>query len=286
LVRPPGFEPGLSAREASKAIVWSEVRRGFLEFAAERYAPHTIRNLISYLDRFVKKPIRDSRDVLGLFSGLSVGQQHHLNRALRALFNYLEILGWDKVLLDSLRKAIPKDKIGIDLHVPKAEEIMESLKRLPEINMKYRAVWLLCLEGGIRLIEAIRLIESFDEDRLTCLNGFCRYELGAFRACKQAYYAYFLTGSLRLIKNAAGANLEGRATSSYFGKYGLTPAKYLRKFAFDKMIELGIPESVADFIEGRVPKRIGAKHYMILRRQADHFYPRYAAYLKKIKKQT
>jgi hypothetical protein len=34
---------------------------------------------------------------------------------------------------------------------------------------------------------------------------------------------------------------------------GYVRPKYLRKFVFDKMVELGIPESVADFIEGRVP---------------------------------
>lgn len=64
--------------------------------------------------------------------------------------------------------------------------------------------------------------------------------------------------------------------SRYFQKMRYVAPKYLRKFAFDKMIELDIPESVADFIEGRVPKRIGAKHYMALARQASRFYPRYA----------
>jgi intergrase/recombinase len=46
-------------------------------------------------------------------------------------------------------------------------------------------------------------------------------------------------------------------------------------------IELEVPESVTDFIEGRVPKRIGAKHYMALRRQADRLYTKYAEYLNK-----
>jgi len=55
------------------------------------------------------------------------------------------------------------------------------------------------------------------------------------------------------------------------------------KFVFDKMVELEISESVADFIEGHVPKRIGAKHYMVLRRQADKFYGKYAEYLKKLR---
>ena len=62
--------------------------------------------------------------------------------------------------------------------------------------------------------------------------------------------------------------------------------KYLRKFAFDKMIELEVSESVADFIEGRVPKRIGAKHYMALARQASKFYPRYAEYITRMRQKT
>jgi intergrase/recombinase len=66
---------------------------------------------------------------------------------------------------------------------------------------------------------------------------------------------------------------------------GFISPKYLRKFAFDTMISDGfnIPESVADFIEGRVPKKIGAKHYTALLKQADGFYPKYADYLTKLR---
>jgi intergrase/recombinase len=58
--------------------------------------------------------------------------------------------------------------------------------------------------------------------------------------------------------------------------------EYLRKFAFDKMIEFGASESVADFIEGRTPKTIGVKHYMILLRQAKQYYSRYAEYIRQL----
>ena len=61
---------------------------------------------------------------------------------------------------------------------------------------------------------------------------------------------------------------------------GYVQPKYMRKFAFDSMIGLEVPESVADFIEGRVPKRVGAKHYMALRKQADRFYKKYAKVLR------
>jgi intergrase/recombinase len=58
-------------------------------------------------------------------------------------------------------------------------------------------------------------------------------------------------------------------------------------FAFGTMIseKFGIPESVADFIEGRVPKRVGAKHYTKLLRRADGHYSKYVSYLNKIRKQ-
>jgi intergrase/recombinase len=56
--------------------------------------------------------------------------------------------------------------------------------------------------------------------------------------------------------------LDDRTASHYYSKFGFVAPKYLRKFAFDTMIseEFSIPESVADFIEGRTPKKIGARH--------------------------
>jgi len=44
-----------------------------------------------------------------------------------------------------------------------------------------------------------------------------------------------------------------------------------------------MPESAADFLNGRGPRRIGGKHYMDKIRQIKAFYPRYLAYLKELK---
>ncbi|MGC8998767.1 MAG: integrase [Candidatus Bathyarchaeia archaeon] len=67
-----------------------------------------------------------------------------------------------------------------------------------------------------------------------------------------------------------------------------TRAKYLRKFANDTMTseKLNIPEIVADFIQGRVPKSIGVKHYMQLKRKADQFYPRYAEHVTELRRKA
>ena len=115
-------------------------------------------------------------------------------------------------------------------------------------------------------------------------QDFYYYEVGSFRGSKQAYYAYFTEQTLDLVKKAlGGVRLLPRNASHYYCKIGVVNPKYLRKFAFDRMISLEIPESVADFIQGRVPRRIGAKHYMVLKRQAIKFYPKYGRYVESLR---
>ena len=74
--------------------------------------------MVQFLDRFVTR-IESPSDVMGVFAKLTVGQQHHLNRAMRAWFKCLELSGLAAVeQLDPLRKVIPKDPVMIDTNVP------------------------------------------------------------------------------------------------------------------------------------------------------------------------
>lgn len=61
--------------------------------------------------------------------------------------------------------------------------------------------------------------------------------------------------------------LDDRTPSHYYSKFCYVAPKYLHKFAFDTMIseKLDIPESVAVVIEGRVPKKVGARNYTKLK---------------------
>jgi intergrase/recombinase len=78
--------------------------------------------------------------------------------------------------------------------------------------------------------------------------------------------------------------MKVNTSSHYFYKSGFIGPKYLRKFSFDKTIELEVPESIADFIQGRVARIVGAKHYMALARQASKFYPRYLEYIENLQR--
>jgi len=85
---------------------------------------------------------------------------------------------------------------------------------------------------------------------------------------------------------AAVKKLREDLVSTYFGRLEFVNPKYVRKYVLDKMIELEIPESVADFIQGRVATRIGAKHYLSLARQASNFYPKYLKHAEILRNKT
>jgi intergrase/recombinase len=281
VVRPPGFGPGSTAWKADHGptLAWTDARKDFLDYLkAQEYDVRTGKDMVSYLDRY-SPVIAGPLDVNSLFSRITVAKRHVV-LGLRVLFNFYETLGVDKGYLDCLRKALPRIQCGVDLKIPAENKILESLQRLVKAPAKYQALYNLLLDSGLRLIEGIELIRNFEEAE--SVKGFYRCDLAMFRGEKQAYYGHFTESTLGLIESVKGAQMEECATSHYFCKYGYVTAKYLRKFAFDKMIELEVPESVADFIEGRVPKRVGAKHYMALARQATKFYPRYARYITKL----
>jgi intergrase/recombinase len=177
---------------------------------------------------------------------------------------------------------MPKDDIGVDIKIPSEQQIISSISRLNAIPLRYKALYNLLLDSGLRLTEAVKALNN--QSKPTSVNGFYRATLGYFRASKLAYAAYFTDYTYNLICSNKEPIKECGARR-YLNKYKFVTPKYLRKFAFDKMIELGIPESIADFIQGRTPKSIGAKHYMAIVRQADNFYGKYASYLSRLRSQ-
>ncbi|MEM2169371.1 MAG: hypothetical protein QW186_06165, partial [Candidatus Bathyarchaeia archaeon] len=102
--------------EAQGAIVWDgAVREKFVQWmrANERSVDH-IRNCVAYLNKYVTR-IEGPEDIIKVFNQCERGR-NHLERALRALLNYYEAAeGFDPELLDRLRAAIPKVKVGVDL---------------------------------------------------------------------------------------------------------------------------------------------------------------------------
>ncbi|MEM1673442.1 MAG: integrase [Candidatus Bathyarchaeia archaeon] len=273
---------------AQGAIVWDgAVREKFVQWmrANGRSVDH-IRNCVAYLNKYVTR-IEGPEDIIKVFNQCERGR-HHLERALRALLNYYEAAeGFDPELLNRLRAAIPKVKVGVDLREVDEDRILETFRALRGLQpglRKYYALWSLILDSGIRLTHAIYLMNTFKVDLAARLSGFCRYPVGLEREVKHTWFAYMREPTLQLVAEAAGLKITKAGVLRFLSHLrekgvNIVNPKYVRKFAYNKMIEAGIPESVADWINGRAPQTIGARHYMWMREQADQYYPRYAAYL-------
>jgi intergrase/recombinase len=254
---------------------------------SKRFNPRYVKCMLSYLDKYVKV-ITGPNDVLTIFSQLSVGQQHNLSRGICNVFNFLEAQGFDTRYLDVLRKNIPKDETGFDINIPSSQSIISSLQAMARASVGYRAVYELILDSGLRLEEACKFVNSFSEVQVEKFDGFYVAPLGYFRRSKLAYFAFFTDVTFRLIAQL-NKKVDPQLATNYRRKRpGVDAFKYLRKFANDTMTseELNIPESVADFIQGRTPKSIGARHYMQLKRKAVQFYPRYAKYITELRRKA
>jgi intergrase/recombinase len=287
---PLGFEPKTSnsadvvcAPNVEIGLIWADLRWGFRQYLdSQNYCRSYVTDILRYLDRHFKV-INYPQDIIGIFSQVKKGRRS-LWLSFRVLFNYLVALGYDEGIINVLRKSLPNANCsGVDLKVPEEQEIIRSLNAIKNATSKYLALYNLLIDSGLRLVEAMKVITEFNPDKAEQVNGFYRVEIGAFRGNKQAFYGYFTEYTFKLLCQVSDKSLRAATAAHRCRKHKAIAPKYLRKFAFDKMVELEIPESVADFIEGRVPKRIGAKHYMVLRRQADKFYGKYDEYLKTLR---
>jgi len=103
------------------------------------------------------------------------------------------------------------------------------------------------------------------------INGnIAKYPLSMLRETKNVYYAYMPKDFALELKRI---NLSRKAIINRFCRFSL-PAKYLRKWNYNFLILNGVPESVADFIQGRASITVGSMHYLAKVKQADEWYNR------------
>ncbi len=273
---------GLTRNPQDQEIDYKGLRQEFIAWLQSKgLNKYYAKGLVSSLDKHVKdKRIKEAMDIVNIIANVTSGK-HELIPALHALLNFAKLKGFDRAWIEALKEAIPKREIGVDLKIPSEDDVVRSLRIVEKVDLlRHRVAFNLALDSGLRLTETVKLIDSFKADAVEKAEGFYVACAGMFRKSKVAYYGFFTEYTMRLLTQLSEEEKK-RLTDKNAGKYvqklaGVVRCKYLRKFAFDKMIELGVPESVADFIEGRTPKTIGAKHYMILLRQAKQYYPKYA----------
>lgn len=112
------------------------------------------------------------------------------------------------------------------------------------------------------------MLKEFDKSRLITENGTSKYPLNYNRGNKRSQYVYMPS---EVAAKLHRFYIHKDTVSRELRKYGIAP-KYLRKWFYNFLIMNKVPESVADFIEGRPPESVGSLHYLAKFKQADYWY--------------
>ncbi|GAB6101900.1 integrase [Thermococcus atlanticus] len=251
---------------------YAAVRDEFVRYLHERLSRDVARDYIRYLDKYVgQADIKNPTDLRGILTKVDNGKSGRWNffvRSIRALIRFeLERGMISEDFAASLLKLLKERPDGIDVRLPSDEEVRQALTKVEREEMLI--VGLLCLFSGIRIKEAIKLVNTFDKTKLHIDSNIAYYELGWRRGGKISYYVFM---PVELARRLRRFKITYDAVGSYYVKRGL-PLKYARKWFINKMIEAGVQESVVKFMVGHSQSGdILATHYINLFNQAKRAY--------------
>jgi len=190
-------------------------------------------------------------------------------KMVRLLLNYCEKkeLFTDQQLI-TCRKKLTNHKSGVDNYVPTVQEILHTLSQLSPNN---RLVYLVYVVSGIRKVEGKYLLDNLTSLKCQQLEGFIKIAMNYLRHNKNSYFCYLPSTIYQQIINNH-SQLSVQSLENEIKRKKLIHIKYCRKWFYTKCIELGVPEAIADFYEGRTANSIGANHYLSKQMLADKYY--------------
>ena len=113
--------------------------------------------------------------------------------------------------------------------------------------------------SGIRLTEAIYLLETFDPNKLHFIDGIAYYDLEWDRGTKKSFKAFM---PAEFAKRLRKIELTRHRITINLRRIGGVRPKHLRNWQANKLVRARIQESVINFIQGRSPNTVFAAHYL------------------------
>jgi intergrase/recombinase len=248
-----------------------EHRSSFQKWIKANYSKDYLRNNISYLDRYLgEKVIKNQMELFKIVSKVKKGKRH-LAVAIRAFLNFLEAFDlMDEESLIRYRKVVKVPRTTLDDYIPEDSKVISVFREFDD--ERYRKFFKFLAFSGKRAREAIWFFNHFDNSKLIVNQKIAKYPLSSNMGTKKSYYAYLPRDFALELERM---KIDEKTASKYFERRGLAP-KYLRKWNYNFLILQGVPESVADFIQGRASITVGAMHYLAKVKQADEWYSRIA----------
>ena len=192
-------------------------------------------------------------------------------RGLRNFFNYFEdeeIENPCGYYLDKWRKHVKIQRSGVSEVYITDEEVKEAYENCPK---DIEIIFKLLVSSGSRLSHLYQMLQNFDETNVIIDDKIAHYPTSAFSSStKKTFQIFFPTHYISEINSL-----------SYLYKYknltrklniGRVNSKAIRKWHLNVMIEEGVPEGVAEFVQGRAATTVGSAHYLNKVKQAKTEY--------------
>ena len=188
-------------------------------------------------------------------------------RALRNLFNFMqfhEIEEFNGIPIEKWKNAVKLKPSGVREIYISNNELIEAYQN---INEEVKPLFKLLVYSGARLTQAIAGMKRLKEG--VTKGDIYRIPINSIsKGKKKAYWLYLPSSFLNELKSCEGINGDMRKKI----KYERVSASTIRKWSLNFLIENGVPESIADFIQGRASITVGSAHYLAKTNQADLFY--------------
>ena len=196
-----------------------------------------------------------------------------LIKGLRNFFNYLEheeIYELNGYSLDQWRRRLKLLKSNVREVYISDEELVEAYERIKG-NKQLRLCFKLLVFSGLRLKHLWEAMKGFDRSKLIIKDNIARYPVSyVSKSTKKSYWLYMPSSIIDELK-------PFKFNYWYYQKgikLNKVDANTIRKWHLNKLIELGVPESIADFIQGRASVTVGSTYYLNKTKQADQWYNR------------
>ena len=277
---PAGFEPatlGLG-EQADLAEYYRNNKQKFIIWLFNRIDKYTATRYIRYLDRYLSSNVSSVRDMQELLLTIESGRNWFI-KAVRNLLNFAEEredLSFEYIA--KLRRVLKVKPAGVREVYISDEELIEAYNRVKD---SLKPFFKLLVYSGIRLSHAVNMVKSFDRANLVIKDNIARYPINWLsKGKKRGYWCY--------MPKEFAKELESLAIYEHYDSYGKglrfgrVSAVTIRKWHLNKLIELGVPESIADFIQGRASVTVGSTHYLNKTAQADREYSRIVSELLKV----
>ncbi|MEM1672982.1 MAG: integrase [Archaeoglobaceae archaeon] len=149
----------------------------------------------------------------------------------------------------------------------------------------YKTILLLLYYSGARLSEAVKMLKEFNEERLVCMDVYCRYFLGWRRGRKRCDYIYFprfLVSEIGRVREKERIGTYDTIRDNFYEEYGIKMKEY-RKLFYRVCRDINVPKEVCDFYQSRISNlSIGDIHYDNLLRRGDEYYTKILSYLESL----